>query len=240
MNSEKPISHPTGNRSFGRRLGRPLRPNRKAALAHLETLGIPENMITKDGALDPRDLFPDFTPTEIWFELGFGQGEHLVARLAQHPEHAFIGAEPYINGMSNLLAHLPASAPKNLRVYMDDALFFLRTFQANSLDRLYVLNPDPWPKKRHHKRRIINPENLDLFDKVLKKGAQLIVSTDVQELAEWVLEQTTVHGVFGLSPASAQDPHTPPTDWPLTTKYMKKGIEAGRKPYFLVFSNRTN
>ena len=183
-------------------------------------------------------MFPNTTPEKIWFEIGFGQGEHLRARLAQRPQDAFIGAEPFINGVSNLLAHLPDGPCNNLRVFMDDALFLLDTFADQTLDGLYLLNPDPWPKKKHHKRRIVNTGNLDLFARVLKPGAPFIMSTDVAELADWMITHTVNHGAFDWTAESKADWTTPPADWPLTTKYMAKGLREGRSPHFLVFTRK--
>lgn len=227
-------SRPDAIRTFGRRLGRPLKATRRAALDRLGELGVARAVLTEDATLNPTILFPDFTPHQIWFEIGFGQGEHLRARLAQHPTHAFIGAEPFINGVSNLLAHLPPGPCPNLRLYMDDALTIARSLAPNTLDGLYILNPDPWFKKRHHKRRIIRPDNLDLFASILKPGGQMVLSTDVTELADWFVEKLAARADFTQQYQS----HTPPPDWPLTTKYMARGLAEGRQSHFFIYTRR--
>lgn len=227
-----------GNRTFGRRLGRPLKAGRQAALEKLPLFDIPPELVTRDGTLPAAKLFPEFTPQKIWFEIGFGQGEHLLARMKQSPADAFIGAEPYINGMSSLLANLPEPTPKNIRLYMDDALFVMGTLADSTLDGIYVLNPDPWFKKKHHKRRIITPENLDMFARTLKPGGLLIMSTDVAELAEWMRGVAENHPSFEWVPENRANPQQPPAGWPVTTKYMAWGVSEGRKPHFYLFRRR--
>jgi tRNA (guanine-N7-)-methyltransferase len=109
---------------------------------------------------------------------------------------------------------------------------------AASLDGLYVLNPDPWPKKRHYKRRIISQDNLDAFARVLKPGATLVMTTDVDDLAEWMLAEASRHPAFAWAPESAQNRHIAPKGW-IPTRYEEKGIRAGRTQTYLVFSRLT-
>lgn len=252
-------------RTFGRRLGRPLKGQRKNALEKLAAIGIPPDLLSDDidtqgprawpggpkaekmdlrhkaegpkKTIDPRSLFHSAVE-KIWFEIGFGSGEHLLARLQQSPKDGFIGAEPYVNGMAMFLKNLPTADEPRVRVHMDDALPILLRLQNNSLDGLYILNPDPWPKKRHHKRRIINSENLNLFARVLKPGAALIFSTDVAELAEWTNDLIKTRQDFEITRESDAAPHTPPENWPLTTRYMAWGMSEGRKPHFLVYKRK--
>jgi tRNA (guanine-N7-)-methyltransferase len=216
-----------------------LRPNRKAALLALETHGIArEHYAGQNGSLDPQTLFPSApAPRAIWFEIGFGSGEHLRARLATaNPDiTGFIGAEPYLNGASAFLAGFD-TPPDNVRVVADDALPVLAAMTDQSLAGVYILNPDPWPKKRHHKRRIVNPATLALLARVIAPGGQLTLSTDVPELAEWMREQLAAFaGSFTPTPATLADPHTPPADWPLVTRYMAKGMAAGRPAHYYVY-----
>src|SRR5690606_18266160 len=173
--------------------------------------------------------------SEICMEIGFGNGEHLHALLAQYPQTGFIGAEPFINGMAAFLKDLPEGKPTdNIRVFMDDALLLVQALQNQCLSRLYVLNPDPWPKTRHHKRRIINRKNLDEFARVLKPGGKIIMATDVDDMAEWMIKECFTHPDFSWTANSAQDWKNPPPDW-IKTRYAAKGEEAGRKQTFLVF-----
>lgn len=228
--------HPV-QRIYGRRQGRPLSDRRKAALTRLPAIAIDRASLREDASINPRDWFK--TPVEkIWFEIGFGQGEHLLARMQQSPDDGFIGAEPFITGVAALIAELPDPPPQRLRLHDDDAMMIARSLTPASLDGIYILNPDPWPKDRHHKRRIISPENLDDFARVLKPGAQLIMSTDVEELANWMRDHTMAHAAFTPTPETLNDPHTPPTNWPLTTRYMAWGQSEGRRPHFLIFNRK--
>ncbi|MCK6417399.1 MAG: tRNA (guanosine(46)-N7)-methyltransferase TrmB [Alphaproteobacteria bacterium] len=222
-------------RVYGRRLGRPLSPSRSDALdAVLPSLSIPPNRLDEGEALHPDTLFS--TPcAQYWLEIGFGNGEHLLALIQRHPDIGFMGAEPYINGMSAFLKSLPHPAPENVRVLMDDAMKLVNSLQDQTLERIYILNPDPWPKKRHHKRRIVNSENLDAFARVLKPDGQLIMATDVDDLAGWMVTHATNHPVFTWTAECAADWQNPPADWALITRYAAKGEQAGRRQSYLVF-----
>lgn len=188
-------------------------------------LSVPEAMLTGQADLDPARLFSSLK-TQIWMEIGFGNGEHLLALLRQYPEIGFLGAEPFINGMAALLKALDKD--ENIRVLMDDAMRLVASLKSHSLDRLYILNPDPWPKKRHHKRRIVSQENLHDFARVMKPGAELVMATDVDELAEWMEEQCNAHPAFEKVSAAA------PPEW-IETRYAFKGRTEGRKQSFLIF-----
>lgn len=234
---KKSLADPTSlkRRVYGRRLGRPLSPSRSEALdSALPALSIPADMCAEDAALDPDFLF-ETSYTQHWLEIGFGNGEHLLALLQRHPDIGFMGAEPYINGMSAFLKALPVPTPQNIRVLMDDAMKLVNSLRAQTLQRIYILNPDPWPKKRHHKRRIVSPENLDAFARVLKPGGLLIMATDVDDLAGWMVTHAANHPAFAWTAESAADWQNPPHDWALITRYAAKGAQAGRKQTYLVF-----
>lgn len=230
-----------GIRSFGRRNGRPLKGTRRGALDHLETIGIPAAKLSRDKSLDPRSLFSSSYP-EIWMEIGFGSGEHLLARMTENPHVGLIGAEPYVNGMSAFLGALDRSCQKtacrlpdqNVRVYMDDALHIILSLQDKRLNKLFILNPDPWPKARHHKRRIIRADMLDAFARVLLPGGALVLATDVEEYAAWMIEQVQAHPAFTCPYKTPADTYIPPADWPLTTRYMEKGEREGRRAHYMI------
>jgi len=237
-------------RLYGRRQSRPLNKARKEAF---DTL-MPKLGIYLTPALDPKTLFS--TPkTEHWLEIGFGSGEHLAALMRAHPENGYIGAEPYINGMAAFLKEIykmPSlhgssvqsmdhthkacddDHDENIRILMDDALLLCKNLTDECLDGIYVLNPDPWPKTRHHKRRIINRQNLDIFARILKPGGQLIMSTDVEALAEWMIMQSSNHPAFTWTAQRADDWRTTPEGW-IKTRYEEKGSEAGRNQTYLIF-----
>jgi tRNA (guanine-N7-)-methyltransferase len=220
-------------RVYGRRIGRPLRGGRLEVLEQLlPALEIPAAQATEGGALDPRSLYAQ--PYEqLWFEIGFGNGEHLSALMDRDPQNAFIGAEPFINGMSAFLKDVGEKRHDHVRVWMDDALKIVDSLQPGSIDGFYVLNPDPWPKARHHKRRIISQPNLAKFARVLKPGAPLIMATDVDELADWMREQALAHADF----ACAYDSRETPAGW-IFTRYEQKGARAGRSQTYLIFNRK--
>jgi tRNA (guanine-N7-)-methyltransferase len=244
---------PKDRHFFGRRLGRPLNKKRVDVLdALLPVLSIPSEILTQKQDLDPASLFKK-KYNQHWFEIGFGSGEHLAALMDRHPDHGFIGAEPYINGMSNFLNAIltlqPPSQPSlpkggedkgggeqnfNIRVFMDDALLIGKSLKAASLDGIYILNPDPWHKKRHHKRRIVNAETLDIYARILKPGGQLIMSSDVPDMAEWMLTHTINHPAFTWTAQSRNDWSIPPKDW-ITTAYEVKGAKGAKQMAYLFF-----
>jgi tRNA (guanine-N7-)-methyltransferase len=226
------MTEPRQPRLYGRRLGRPLKHDR---LDVLETL-LPKLEIPAGAyRLDPVALFSR-TPQSLWFEIGFGNGEHLAALLERHPDGCYIGAEPFVNGMAAFLKSIRPHPEwhDRIRVVMDDARPVISALPDDALDGIYVLNPDPWPKKRHHKRRIISQENLDVFARVLKPGGQLVMTTDVDDLAEWMVTEASRHPAFAWTAESAADWKNPPPDW-IETRYEAKGAQAGRVQTYLIF-----
>lgn len=222
-------------RVFGRRLGRPMGEQRQSAIDHiLPTLTVPSDKVTEDGMLAPSSLFTDSTKETV-FEIGFGNGEHLKAMMEQRPDRNYIGAEPFINGMSAFLKSIKDMDQGGIRVWMDDAVALARSFKSESLSAIYILNPDPWPKKKHHKRRIVRAETLVEYHRALKPGGDLIMATDVDDLAEWMVTETMNHGGFEWQAKSAKDWKTMPEGWFLTTRYAAKGVAAGRSETYLLF-----
>lgn len=218
---------------FGRRIGRPLKKVRKTLLDR----GLLRYQIDlSDDHIHPTVLFPD--AEEIWMEIGFGDGEYLAALIQKHPDIGFIGIEPFINGMANFLNRIKDFKDPMLKLHMDDALPVVRKIKTGSIDRLYILNPDPWPKTRHHKRRIINQTNLDDFTRILKPGGWLVMATDVDALAEWMVTQCSNHPNLIWTAQNAKDWKNPPDWWELTTRYAAKGLQAGRQQAYLVFQRR--
>lgn len=224
-------------RVYGRRLGRPMH---KSRLDVLETV-LPDRQVAKellkeDGALPSSTIFE--TPvSELHFEIGFGNGEHLLYIMGEHPDAHFIGAEPFVNGMSAFLKSLPVPTPQNVRVHMDDALMVLNSLEDASVDFLYILNPDPWPKSRHHKRRIVSEANLEIYARVLKDGGMMIQTTDVDELAEWMLTKTINCPHFEWLAEKPEDWKTAPNGW-MATRYENKGRDAGRTQTYLIYQRK--
>lgn len=224
-----------------RRQSRPLNASRAESFERLlPLLSIPKDNLQENGLLDPATLF-SFKPAEFWFEIGFGTGEHVHALMRRHPDHAFIGAEPYINGVAALLKALDAdyeNKPDNLRVHTDDALMVANSLKTASLDGIYILNPDPWHKKRHNKRRIVRPETLDIYARILKPGGKLVMSTDVPDMAEWMITHSIRHKDFIWTAQSAADWEKPPADW-ITTAYEVKGAKGAKKMAYLFFERKS-
>jgi tRNA (guanine-N7-)-methyltransferase len=219
-------------RLYGRRQGRPLKQSR---LDVLDTL-LPALQIAPDDA--PIDLAKLFgkAPSSFWIEIGFGNGEHVAGLLRRHPDFSMIAAEPFINGMAAFLKDIrnEPDVQDRVRVVMDDAIPVLWRLPDQCTDGIYVLNPDPWPKVRHHKRRIISQPNLDTFARILKPGGHLIMATDVDDLAEWMLTEATKHPAFEWTAESADDWRRMPEDW-IETRYEAKGKKAGRRQTYLTF-----
>lgn len=229
---KKPLdNNPEQERFFGRRKGRPLNKQRREALNLLDQYGIKDNHIQQDASLHPNGLFnQDYTTFHL--EIGFGNGEYLQNMLKHHPEAGFIGAEPFLNGVAALLKDIQDTKPDNLRVWPDDVRPLLRSFKDQCFESVYILNPDPWPKKKHHKRRIVNPTTLDEIARLLKTDGQLIMTTDVDDLAEWMATQTVNHPAFHWDIVSPCDTTKKPVNW-LSTRYELKGAEEGRTQYYL-------
>ena len=248
-------------RFYGRRMGRKLNKARQELLSDFfPKIQIQDNQITKKGDLCPSSLF-DFKLEKIVLEIGFGNGEHLAEMMRREPETGFIGAEPFVNGMTSFLKEIstppssfgltegfqknqrdPAiksqddalSAGHNVRVHMDDAIPLVKSLKPHSIDEIYVLNPDPWHKVRHHQRRIINQDNLDLFSNILKPNGRLIMSTDVRDLIEWMVTEATLHSDFQWAAESHKDWQTPPENW-IPTRYETKGAKGADKMNYLFF-----
>ena len=210
---------------YGRRKGPKLR-GHQAEL--LETL-LPKLAIPIETGRNPRDYFS--TPVfDVWLEIGFGAGEHLLALARAHPHTGFIGAEPFINGVAKLLAKLEPGEGGNIRIHMGDARDIIETLPDASLGRVMILFPDPWPKTRHHKRRFIQTESLGAIARVMKPGAELRFATDDPGYLAWALERLCAHPAFAWTARRAGDWRTRPQGWP-QTRYEAKAIR-GVPSYF--------
>ena len=221
----------------GRRQGKALRNERAEVLTTLlPQLEISKDVLKQDKSLMPKDLF-GVTPNVLHFEIGFGNGEHLKHKMEEFADHHFIGAEIYINGVSAFLKSIKNQPHDHVRLSMDDALIVLNSLPDASIDYLYILNPDPWPKARHHKRRIVGPENLDVYARVIKPGGILLETTDVDELAEWMAIHTNNHPAFEFLAENPTDWRTAPDGW-MATRYENKGKVAGRQQSYLRFKRR--
>lgn len=184
-------------------------------------------------SIDPASFF-DFPVKDVWLEVGFGNGEHLLHHALNNPDIGMIGCEPFINGIAALCTDIKKHGVKNIRIFGDDARLFLPRLKTASLGRVFVLNSDPWPKKRHAKRRFIQQETLAEIHRLLKDGAEFRMSSDHPVLIDWQLRQALMHGGFSWQAKCAADWQTRPADLP-ETRYQKKGLREGRDTAFLNF-----
>ncbi|HEY1504926.1 MAG TPA: tRNA (guanosine(46)-N7)-methyltransferase TrmB [Stellaceae bacterium] len=206
-------------RLYGRRRGRPLRAGQRALLDTLLPqlrFALPEN-----GALDPRRLFAD-TIREIWLEIGFGAGEHLAYQATTHPDCGLIGSEVFEPGIAHLLTEVRDRPLANVRLFIDDARLVLAALAPQSLGRVFILHPDPWPKERHKKRRIVAHDTLDHLAAALRDGAELRIATDDLDYGEWIAEHLAARSDFVAMPTVPR-----PADWP-PTRYELKAQAQGR------------
>jgi tRNA (guanine-N7-)-methyltransferase len=188
------------------------------------------------GRLEPSRLFGT-APAALWLEIGFGGGEHLAAQAASHPGLAFIGAEVFVNGVASLLDHLRRQGLANVRIFADDARLLLPALPAASLDRVFLLFPDPWPKHRHAARRFVCRDTLDRLAIVMRPGAELRIASDDPTYVEWTLRQVLAHPAFAWLARLPDDWRRRPPDW-VPTRYEKKALAAGRPPAYLRFRRR--
>jgi len=218
---------------YGRRKGKPLSPRRERLMAEL----LPRLAIGVDAPLaDLPSLFPGH-PSRVNLEIGFGGGEHLVAEALRLSDEGFIGVEPFLNGMAKALAAVDDNAVSNLRLFGGDASVLLDHLPPGSLARVELLYPDPWPKKRHWKRRFVSPENLDRIARALKSGGVFRFASDIPAYVEWTLLSLGRDDRFQWTAERAADWLHPFAHWP-GTRYEAKALAAGRVPTYLEFQRR--
>jgi tRNA (guanine-N7-)-methyltransferase len=216
-------------RSFGRIKSRTLKP-RQAALMDtlLPRIAVPD---PKAGLIDPRALMPG--ADEAWFEIGFGGGEHMATQAERHPHTLIIGCEPFLNGVASALRHVDERKLENVRLHAGDAREILAAMPDASLDRIFILFPDPWPKARHHKRRLVQTDTAAEFARVLKPGRTLRFVTDWKDYAAWALERLTREPRFTWLAERADDWREAPADHS-PTRYQEK-LLGDTQPIYLDF-----
>lgn len=181
----------------------------------------------------PTALFAHGTE-EVWLEIGFGAGEHMLWQARANPDIGLIGCEPFLNGVGAALAGIDEQGIDNIRILPDDARPLLDALAPQSIARVFILFPDPWPKSRHNERRIVSPPVLDQLARVMRPGAELRVATDVEDYQVWMLRHLRVHPAFDWCVSTALDWRTRPPDWP-ETRYEVKAIHEKRPPVYLRF-----
>ena len=225
-----PVQKPFGPlRSYGRVKSRPIKPRQEALFETLAPrIALPD---LQAGPLDPEALKAGCD--ELWLEIGFGGGEHMAAQAARHPHVKLIGVEPFVNGVASALRHVEDGQLANVLIHHGDAREVTPALPDASLTRVFILFPDPWPKSRHHKRRIAQPEFIADLARVLKPGGALRFATDWAEYADWALERILADPDFAWPAMRADDWRIPPSDH-VTTRYETKKL-GDCAPVFLDF-----
>lgn len=188
------------------------------------------------GSLQPAALF-DGRPPAVWLEIGFGAGEHLAVQAERNPEIGIIGCEVFESGIAKLLRRIECRQLGNVRIFGDDARLLIAALTPASIARVFVLFPDPWPKHRHHKRRIVSRQTLDGLAIIMSDSSELRLATDDEDYLAWMLEQGTAHPDFEWPARRPADWLERPQDWP-PTRYEAKARSVGRPPAFVTFKRR--
>ena len=225
MTAHKAGDPTTINRLYGRSIGHKLRPSQQRLL---DTL-LPQIAVPADGEINSRRLFGEDRP--IHLEIGFGSGEHLAARADLLPDHGFIGCEPFINGVATALAHVRDRQLANVRIHGGDALDVLRRLPDGALSFVYLLHPDPWPKARHAKRRMINDGPLDLIAARLQPGGEFRLGTDDPIYCRWSMMVMNRRRDFDWLAERPSDFLNRPGGWP-ETRYEAKARREGREVWY--------
>lgn len=218
---------------YGRSKGHKLRSNHQRLMAELlPRVAVPN---PENGPIDLAALFPEAQAFEL--EIGFGGGEHLAWQAAQKPKTGFIGAEPFLNGVAKLLQHIESGGISNIRVHHGDARPLIETLPTSRFSRIFVLHPDPWPKKRHYKRRMISPWFFGEAARLLTPGGRLRVASDIEDYVRWTLMHAQQAQGFEWTATRAADWKERPADW-CETRYEAKAKREGRPPAYLEFRRR--
>lgn len=194
---------------------------------------LPTVAVNLSEGLSPDAIFP-FARRALRLEIGFGDGERLIEQATENPDVAFLGCEPFLNGVAKAVAAINDRGLTNIRLHAGDARDLLATLPTASLDRIELLYPDPWPKRRHHKRRIVSDEFLAAAARVLKHGRELRYATDIDDYCAWTLNHVARSHDFVWSPTGPGDWLTPWDGWK-PTRYEEKARREGRSSAYLTF-----
>lgn len=219
-------------RWFGRRIGAGLRGMHKRLLEeNLPKLEITPHDVDNSGKLPLATIFEG---KDIWLEVGFGGGEHLIAQAKANPHIGFIGCEPFLNGVASLLKGIEEESLTNIRIWADDARALMDVIPAHSLSRVFILFADPWPKRRHNRRRFINAENLDQLAGLMKPNAGLRFASDHSDYIPWAVGQIIAHPNFKWVAKQPSDWLNMPNDHYIT-RYQTKAANQGIISRFIDF-----
>lgn len=222
---------PAHLRSFGRRRGRTLSPRQQQLMRDM----LPELALDISQPAPPRvnALFAG-SVNEVWLEIGFGGAEHLIWQARHNPSVGLIGCEPFEDGVVKALTSIEEEALGNVRLHVDDARDVLRWLPDHSIARTFILFPDPWPKRRHHKRRLVSPALIAELARVMSPGAELRIGTDIGDYARTVLIALQASPAFTWQASTPGDWRIRPADWP-QTRYEAKAYREQRRCYFFRF-----
>jgi tRNA (guanine-N7-)-methyltransferase len=217
-------------RSFGRRRGKKLRPGRERLMADaLPALTFNLNLSLTEQFERPFKAY--------WLEVGFGGGEHLAAQASANPDIGLVGCEPFMDGVAKAVTQINETGLDNVRLHADDARQTFPQIPDGALDRVFVLFPDPWPKARHNKRRLIQGPLLDDIARMLRDGGEFRFASDHMDYVRWVLAHVMRHPEFEWTAQGPADWRTPPDDW-IRTRYEQKALARGEKCVYLRFRRR--
>lgn len=220
---------------YGRRHGRPLKPGQRTALAQeLPKLRIPDVGREENPERKPLDLARHFGQRPVWLEIGFGAGEHLVHQAMRRPDVGFIGCETFLNGVAMILGKIRTTEVSNVLLHHGDVRDLLDVLPDETVSGTFLLYPDPWPKKRHHRRRAVTQDYLVPLARVMVPGAELRIATDIPDYVRQALEEVPNAG-FAWSAERASDWRQPWKDWH-STRYEQKALREGRTPHYLTFT----
>ena len=218
-------------RTYGRRKGHRLSPRKQRLVDEV----LPQLRV--DISAPPPEPLTGLFPRKmesLALEIGFGAGEHMAAQAAAHPDRGFIGCEVYINGIAALLSRIDDAGLDNIRIHDGDARDLLPWLPPGVLDQVFILFPDPWPKKRHHKRRLISQETLAQLARAMRPGAQMRLASDIPDYIRAALIAIGKSGAFDWTARSASDWRMRPAGW-TETRYERKALREGRRCCYLTF-----
>jgi tRNA (guanine-N7-)-methyltransferase len=221
-------STPPRRTLYGRRRGKALRPSQERLLA----TAFPRIEIAPE-AVAHAALFP-FEPREVWLEVGFGSGEHLLGRARANPDVGFIGCEPFLNGVAAALSVIEREGLVNVRLRRGDAQALIEAAPESFFSGVFILYPDPWPKRRHNKRRLISDALIEALARVIEPGGEVRFATDIDDYAGWTLRRFLASPHFRWTASRAQDWLAPWPEW-RPTRYEAKAQKAGRGSVYLTF-----
>jgi len=234
MTDTDPPSPPEWRNFYGRRHGKTLSHAQRAALDRDLADLSPGPVSPEDNReRTPLDLAARFGSRPIWLEIGFGGGEHMVHQAALHPGIAIIGAEPFVNGVAMLLRKIDTAGATNIAIHPGDARDLIEVLPTASITRAFLNYPDPWPKRRHHRRRFVTPDHLIPLARVMATGSDFRIASDIPSYIDQALAEVPQAGFVRVE----HHPRQPWDDW-ITTRYEAKALREGRRPAYLTFRRR--